>query len=173
MSADIAPGLERLNTLPPDEAQRAFLRCCGSSRWATAMTTRRPYASCVALLEAADAAWAALDRDDHLEAFAHHPRIGGADLGSKRFDATRTWSRGEQAGMDAAPDDVRAAITAGNDAYFERFGYVFLICAAGTPAETMLEQLTIRLENDPDTELGIAAEEQHRIARLRLEKLVG
>ena len=36
----------------------------------------------------------------------------------------------------------------------------------------MLAILTARLENDPDLELAIAAQEQRAITRLRLEKLL-
>jgi 2-oxo-4-hydroxy-4-carboxy--5-ureidoimidazoline (OHCU) decarboxylase len=37
----------------------------------------------------------------------------------------------------------------------------------------MLSLLNVRLRNDPQSELTIAAEEQMKITRLRLAKLVG
>jgi 2-oxo-4-hydroxy-4-carboxy--5-ureidoimidazoline (OHCU) decarboxylase len=37
----------------------------------------------------------------------------------------------------------------------------------------MLAMLRERLTNDPDTELRVAAGEQRRITRLRLERLLG
>ncbi|PYO61317.1 MAG: hypothetical protein DMD70_07140, partial [Gemmatimonadetes bacterium] len=57
-------------------------------------------------------------------------------------------------------------------AYEERFGHVFLISATGRTADEMLVALRGRLTNDPATELRVAAEEQAKITRLRLGKLV-
>jgi OHCU decarboxylase len=64
------------------------------------------------------------------------------------------------------------ALAAQNRAYAEKFGYVFLICATGKSSEEILNTLRQRLPNDPDTELRVAAEEQRKITRLRLEKLL-
>jgi len=49
---------------------------------------------------------------------------------------------------------------------------VFLISAKGKTADEMLGALRGRLSNDPATELRVAAEEQAKITRLRLDKLV-
>ena len=59
-----------------------------------------------------------------------------------------------------------------NRRYPERFGYVFLVCATGKSADEMLALGRQRLDNDPETELAITAEEQRKITRLRLEKLL-
>ena len=64
------------------------------------------------------------------------------------------------------------ALAAQNRTYQEKFGYVFLICATGKSSEEILSALRQRLPNDPDTELRIAADEQRKIIRLRLEKLL-
>ena len=45
-------------------------------------------------------------------------------------------------------------------------------CATGKTAEEMLTNLNLRLQNDRETELRAAAEEQRKITRLRLEKLL-
>ena len=65
-----------------------------------------------------------------------------------------------------------AALAEANRAYQERFGYIFIVCATGRTSEEMLALLRQRLQNDPGAELRIAAEEQRRITRLRLEKLL-
>ena len=49
---------------------------------------------------------------------------------------------------------------------------MFLICATGRGADEMLTQLEQRMTNDPATELRVAAAEQAKITRLRLEKLL-
>jgi 2-oxo-4-hydroxy-4-carboxy-5-ureidoimidazoline decarboxylase len=152
-----------LNDLPADEARAALFRCCGSRRWVAEMLARRPWPSAAALHGDAGAVWAALGRDDILEAFAQHPRIGGSG-----GDA---WSRQEQAGAAGADPTTSQALRDANDRYFDRFGYIFIVCATGKGAVEMLALIERRLNNDPTVELSIAAAEQARITRLRLEKL--
>jgi 2-oxo-4-hydroxy-4-carboxy-5-ureidoimidazoline decarboxylase len=164
---------EVLNRLPPQEARAALLRCCGSHRWADEMLRRRPYPSADALYSDADQVWGALDRDDFLEAFAHHPVIGGGGAGAANgsLASTRAWSSEEQAGVAGADAETVAALRAANRAYAERFGFIFIVCATGKSAREMLALLQARIDNDPETELGVAAAEQAKITRLRLQKV--
>ncbi len=136
------------------------------------MVARRPFADSVELLDAAAEVWAALGPDDWLEAFGHHPRIAGNDSQQDQFRSTRDWSSSEQCGVDSAIASVRQRLRTANDHYYERFGYTFLICATGKNAAEMLAQAESRLLNEPDTEIGVAGEEQRRITRLRLGKLL-
>jgi 2-oxo-4-hydroxy-4-carboxy-5-ureidoimidazoline decarboxylase len=160
-----------LNALPPADARAALLRCCGSRRWADALLARRPFASTADLLAAADEVWAGLDRADWLEAFAAHPRIGDLDGLRKKFAATADWSAGEQAGVAGAGEAVLRELAEGNRRYEERFGHIFIVCATGKTAAEMLRLLRERLPNAPAAELAVAAAEQAKITRLRLEKL--
>jgi 2-oxo-4-hydroxy-4-carboxy-5-ureidoimidazoline decarboxylase len=162
--------VQSLNSMPPDAARTALLRCCGSRRWADAMLARRPFASGDEVLQAADAIWAGLDRRDWLEAFAAHPRIGDLESLRKKFATTADLASGEQAGVAGAGDDVIRALADGNREYEAKFGHIFIVCATGKTAAEMLAILRKRLPNDPDTELSIAAAEQAKITRLRLEK---
>jgi allantoicase len=163
---------EVLNALPIEEARAALLRCCGATRWAGWLLTQRPFASSEALYKAAAGVWTQMEKADMLEAFGRHPEIG-ADIAQlrARFASTATWSSAEQAGVAGADEATLEALRDGNVRYRERFGYVFLVCATGKTAAEMLALLRARLSNDPDTELKIAAAEQARITRLRLEKL--
>lgn len=63
-------------------------------------------------------------------------------------------------------------LEAANQEYFAKFGYIFIVCASGKSAEEMLAILRSRLANAPEREIRIAAEEQDKIMRLRLEKLL-
>lgn len=153
-----------INRLPDVELRSQLHRCCGSLRWVEAMAAERPYENDAALFAAAERVWWDLGRADWLEAFAQHPRIGTRS-GS-------AWSRQEQAGVHDASDEARRAIRDGNERYERRFGHVFLICATGRSADDMRRELERRLENDAETELRVAAGEQAKITRLRLEKLV-
>jgi 2-oxo-4-hydroxy-4-carboxy-5-ureidoimidazoline decarboxylase len=165
-------GLRRLNDLPAAEARDELLRCCGSSRWAEAMTAKRPCADAPALFEAAERVWWGLEPADWREAFAHHPRIGDREALRARFAATREWAAGEQAGVGSASEDVLTALAEGNAAYESRFGYIFIVCATGRTAPEMLALLRERLPHEAQDELRIAAGEQAKITRLRLEKLL-
>ena len=66
-----------------------------------------------------------------------------------------------------------SALAQANVAYEERFGHVFLFCATGKTAAEMLASAKERLQNAPDAELRVAAEELRKIMHLRLRKLVG
>jgi 2-oxo-4-hydroxy-4-carboxy-5-ureidoimidazoline decarboxylase len=155
-----------LNALPTDEARAALTRCCGSARWVSGMLARRPWVSAAALYADAEATWAGLGRDDVLEAFSHHPRIGA------RTEQTNDgWARQEQARVGDADSQTRRSLVEANEQYLRRFGYIFIVCATGKSAAEMLGLLEARLANDSTRELAIAAGEQARITRLRLEKL--
>ena len=154
-----------LNALSDQRARAALERCCGARHWADAMLAARPFGSDAELLATAERVWWGLGRADWLEAFAAHPRIGDRGRG------TTDWARREQAGADGAAEATLAALADGNRAYEARFGHVFLISATGKTAEEMLGALRDRLTNDPATELRVAAEEQAKITRLRLDTL--
>nr|WP_255216426.1 2-oxo-4-hydroxy-4-carboxy-5-ureidoimidazoline decarboxylase [Pseudenhygromyxa sp. WMMC2535] len=161
-----------MNTMDEAAAEAALVRCCGASRWVAAMLARRPFAGDEALYAAALAEWAKMARADVLEAFDHHPRIG-ADLSRLRekFADTAALSAGEQAGAAAASEAELEALRDANLAYEARFGHIFIVCASGKSAAQMLAILRARMPNDPQTELRVAAGEQAKITRLRLETL--
>jgi allantoicase len=170
--ADRTKSLERFNRLPRQRAQRALLDCCGSKNWAQQMAARRPFEGEQALFETADKIWTTLAREDWLEAFLHHPPIGETRAKAKQSAAASRWSAKEQSSVQKTAPEVLQSLAEQNRAYAEKFGYVFLICASGKLSEEILSNLRQRLPNDPETELRFAAEEQRKITRLRLEKLL-
>ncbi|HUJ63639.1 MAG TPA: allantoicase [Kofleriaceae bacterium] len=159
-----APGLDRLNALPPLDATTALLRCCGSSRWTAALVGARPFEDAPALLRIAERIWWSLDENDHVEAFAAHPRIGEASAAK--------WSAAEQAGAAAADPATALELAEANREYAARHGFIFIVCASGRSADAMLADLRARLKRSRTEELRTAAEEQAKITRLRLVKLI-
>jgi 2-oxo-4-hydroxy-4-carboxy-5-ureidoimidazoline decarboxylase len=157
--------LRRLNALPDQEARMELLSCCGSRRWAARVSAGRPYADNAARLDAADTAWDAATEADVREAFAAHPRIGEPERGGEQ-------ERGEQAASADADAATREGLREGNLEYERRFGHIYLVFASGRSASELLEDLRSRLGNDPRAELVIAAEEQRRITRARLQRLL-
>jgi OHCU decarboxylase len=156
-------GLGRLNQLSLAQACAELRRCCAAERWAKRVGNGRPYDTIQELQQAADEAWRELDEEDWREAIEHHPRIG---------ERTRGWSREEQSGAATASDETRDRLAAGQRAYEEKFGYIFLICATGKSGDEMATELENRLGNSPEMELAVAAEELRKITILRLEKLL-
>jgi len=136
------------------------------------MLARRPFKSRSAIGAAADEVWWSLEANDWLEAFATHPRIGARSGISGRGGRAGMWAAGEQRSVERADRDVRNALEAVNYEYEERFGHIYIVCATGKTAEEMLGLARERLRNDPDDELKVAAEEQRKITRLRLDKLL-
>ena len=132
------------------------------------MMARRPFGSHDSLVTAARDEWFALAESDWLEAFSRHPRIGDRASLEARFPNTHDLSSKEQSGIGIAGADVLQALAKANTDYFDRFGFIFIVCATGKSAGEMLALLLSRLQNDRDSELKIAAEEQAKITELRL-----
>lgn len=164
--------LEWLNTLPRPAALQAFLSCCGSTEFAKAMAKRRPYIALDEVLQAADDIWSELDTDDWLEAFSAHPKIGEREAKGKPTKKSEDWSEQEQSGTASAEQATLDKLHELNVAYEENFGFIFIVCASEKSAEEMLDLLEARIDNDRDTEIEIAAQEQHKITQLRLKKLL-
>jgi 2-oxo-4-hydroxy-4-carboxy-5-ureidoimidazoline decarboxylase len=157
--------LDALNRLDAASAARELQHCCGSVRWVQLMVAARPFASLAAAAAAADRLWGSLARDDWLQAFAAHARIG---------QPTRSdWEAAEQrTAAGGATDAARTALERLNGEYEARFGHMFIVCASGKTAGEILRLLESRLRNNPDDELRVASEEQKQITRLRLARLL-
>jgi allantoicase len=164
-AAERDEGIRALNALTPLEATAALLRCCGSSVWAAVMTGARPFEDLPALLRIAERTWFSLDEAAHLEAFGAHPKIGSTSGGA--------WSAREQASALSAADVTRAQLAEANRAYEAKHGFIYIVCATGRPVETMLADCLARTSRSRTDELRTASEEQAKILRLRLAKLIG
>lgn len=164
--------MERLNSLPHEEAEAELLKCCGSTLWARRMAEERPFHDLQELLAKADAEWWALDAEDWLEAFSRHPKIGEKKSERSQSAGARAWSEQEQSGTRSADEETKHQLAAANREYESKFGHIYIVCATGKTADEMLSICRERLSNDPDAELRVAAEEQRRITHLRLRKLL-
>ena len=110
-------------------------------------------------MEKAERCWQQMGPQDWLEAFAAHPRIGEKKE-AKFFEQELT-------------DDQRVAAELArlNDEYYERHGFIFIVFASGKSPEEMLEILKSRIGNDTEHEMKIAANEQWKIMKLRMQRL--
>lgn len=164
--------LDELNQLSQQQAIETFSRCCAAGAWARQMADLRPFFDLAEVEKAADRAWATMTEADLLEAFAAHPQIGNLATLRERYADTKILAAGEQSSVAAASEQMLWALAQDNQAYLEKFGFIFIVCATGKSAEQMLALLRARLPNDRSTEMKNAAEEQRKITAIRLRKLL-
>ena len=158
--------------MPPHFLRDELVRCCGSKKWVNALIAQHPYASEDVLHEISDKAWSNCEKEDYLEAFSHHPKIGDLESIKKKFASTSHWSSGEQAGVEEADMELLKELAEMNDKYEKNFGYIFIVCATGKTASEMLALVKERIENEADEEIQIAVEEQRKIMHIRINKLL-
>jgi 2-oxo-4-hydroxy-4-carboxy-5-ureidoimidazoline decarboxylase len=109
-----------------------------------------------------------------MEAFQSHPRIGESTPQSppQRSSTIESaaWSAQEQRNVAEAEADIKKALADANREYERRFNRIFIVCATGKSAAEILNILQQRLNNDAETELHEAAEQQRQIMEIRLRK---
>jgi len=156
--------LDHFNSAPAEEAEALLRPCADIQRWVGQIVQERPYANVGEVVAAAEQAarpWTAEEID---AALAHHPRIGERAAGT---GTEAGMSRSEQSGVDQSAETAQR-LRAGNEAYEDKFGRVFLIRAAGRSADDILAELERRLGNSPEDELPEVARQLREIAVLRL-----
>jgi len=156
--------------LTESELREGLTACLAVPRWVADVAGHAPYASLEELLTVARAAATPLSPEEIVQALAHHPRIGERASGEGRSQA---FSRAEQA-TSATTDDAEAArLRAGNQAYEEKFGRVFLIRAAGRTRTEIVAELERRLTLSPEDEIAEVGAALRDIALLRIPQLFG
>lgn len=160
--------LDEFNAMDAEAAAEVVRPCADIDSWVDAVVAGRPYPDLGALLSYADTQARRWTGPEVEQALADHPRIGERHQGS---GASAAMSGREQGGV-ATDEDVQARLAAGNAAYEERFGRIYLVRAAGRSAEEILALLEDRLRNDPETELRVTSGQLREIALLRLEGLI-
>lgn len=161
--------LDEVNRAPDDRAAHRLRACNAAPRWIARVLAGRPYADVDAALDVAEQAARTLPWDEVRTALDAHPRIGDRATGE---GTEARWSRREQAAVDVSDAATQEALRAGNAAYEQRFGHVFLIRAADRGADEVLAELRRRLGNDDARERAEVTEQLAQITRLRLERLL-
>lgn len=157
--------IEHFNNLTLEHRRALLLDCCHCTHWAERLLAQGATESVAELQQRAADAWQDLRESDYLEAFAAHPRIGDLRRLKEKF------ADAEQGQVAAADETTLGELQRLNDAYFDKFGFIFIICANGKSAREMLAAIRTRIGNSRTEELRIAAAEQAEITRLRLDKL--
>lgn len=158
-----------LNTAPPAALQKLFKQVCHSDRWAAEMSASAPFQSLTDLLKKGAGAWAKCNEKDWRQALDGHPRIGEKASGE---GLSAQWSRGEQSKAQTVDSEIADKLRQAQAHYYQKFGFIFLICASGRSSQEILAAVEKRLHNSAAEEMQIVAEEQAKIIHLRLEKLL-
>lgn len=169
LADSMTASLRELNALGPAAAATALAACCGAEVWVRAMASRLPFTTTSDVALASERAFDQLSPADWHQAFSAHPRIGDLASLQKKYAATKSLASHEQSSTHSADQETLQALALGNAAYESKFGHVFLVCASGRSASSMLAELEGRLTNSPETEFRIACEEQRKITYLRLQ----
>lgn len=159
------------NQLEPSKKKALLTQCCGSSAWVEKMMNMPSVENLSNFFTCAEDVWYACKEEDWKEAFLHHPKIGDIDALRKKFSSDQ-FAGTEQGSVSQASEATLQHLAEGNTVYEAKFGYIFIVCATGKSAGEMLDLLTRRLQNLPHEEIKIAMEEQNKITKLRLQKVL-
>jgi 2-oxo-4-hydroxy-4-carboxy-5-ureidoimidazoline decarboxylase len=160
--------LPAINVLDQDAFVAALGALFEGSPWIAAETwSARPFASRDALHQALCTTMYAAPPERKIALIRAHPDLAGkaAIAGALTAESAREQS---SAGLSRLTSDQFATFTRLNQAYRERFGFPFVICAREHSATVILERFATRLQHPRDQEIVTALGEIAKIAWLRL-----
>ena len=154
-------------------AREDFVRVVGPvfehSPWiAQAVADQRPFGSVQALWEAMCTVVRQSPEERQIALIRAHPDLVGRAVLTAE-------SQGEQTAaglMDLTPEEA-ARFKEYNAEYKARLGFPFVICARLNKKDAILAAFPQRLRHTPAQERATALEEIYKIARLRLDDLIG
>jgi 2-oxo-4-hydroxy-4-carboxy-5-ureidoimidazoline decarboxylase len=173
MTAVASPTLAALSAAPKAEFVRALGGIFEHTPWiAERAYEKRPFASIDALHRAMLATLAAAPREAKLALICAHPELAGKEAAAGTMTAD---SMDEQAsaGLDRCSAEELMRLRSGNAAYRERFGFPFVMAVKGRSRQEILAALSERIGNTRDAEFARCLDEIGKIARLRLDALLG
>ena len=160
--------LAEVNDLSRDEFVAALGPLFEGSPWIAAATwPAHPFASINQLHQALCATMNAASIERQVALIQAHPDLAGkaAIAGELTAESAREQS---SAGLSRLAPAEFATFTRLNQAYREKFGFPFVICAREHSTTNILEHFATRLEHPRVQEIATALGEIAKIARLRL-----
>ena len=133
---------------------------------------QRPFASVDALHAALLVVLAEADPAEQLALICAHPELAGKEAAAGTLTQAST---GEQrgAGLDQCSAAELARLRSLNARYRERFGFPFVIAVKGLSRYQIMDAVEARLTHDRATEFETCLAQIGRIARFRLDALLG
>lgn len=127
--------------------------------------------SAVGLQNAMARVFRSATEQERLGVLVAHPDLAGKLAAAKRLTAEST-SEQASAGLDALTDEERAAFTAWNTTYVEKFGFPFIIAVRDHDKTSIKAAFAARLDSDRDSEFAQACYQVERIALHRLKDML-
>lgn len=161
--------ISEFNQIPLVQAQTILKQCVNIPSWMILLSEHRPYESKHSLIQLAQQQTSSWTWQEVKTSLNSHPRIGEKQAQQKLSAKEQSLSDREQVGVSQDQTTLDALHEA-NLSYEAKFGFIFLIKAAGLTSEDILEKMQQRLQNDIETEKDIVKQQLAEIAILRLDQ---
>ena len=161
--------LVEFNQASTDDAIRFLKHCVQIPSWSNLIAAKRPYNSVEDVLSTAKQQSTTWTWEEIKTALDNHPRIGEKKAQAALSETEKNFSNREQSAI-TTDEETQQALLKGNIAYEKKYGYIFLIKAAGLNSQDVLQALEYRLANDPEIEQRIVHTQLAEIALLRLSQ---
>jgi 2-oxo-4-hydroxy-4-carboxy-5-ureidoimidazoline decarboxylase len=165
--------LEQLNTMSADAFTAALSGIFEHSPWvAAAAADKRPFASVEALAGTMSDLVEAAGEASQLALINAHPELAGkaAVRGELTEESTREQSG---AGLAQCTQEEFDELQHLNRAYREKFGFPFILAVRGHDRHGIIANFEARVNNSRADELRASLDQIYRIARFRLDELIG
>jgi 2-oxo-4-hydroxy-4-carboxy-5-ureidoimidazoline decarboxylase len=142
------------------------------SPWiAEATWDKRPFNGLDSLHQALCETVRSSSEEKQLELIRAHPDLVGRAALAGTLTPSSTAEQ-SSAGLNKLSEEEIALFQKYNQAYRDKFGFPFVICARLNKKEAILGTFPARLENSREQEIKTALEEIYKIAYFRLEAIV-
>ncbi|WP_395067631.1 2-oxo-4-hydroxy-4-carboxy-5-ureidoimidazoline decarboxylase [Paraburkholderia silvatlantica] len=165
--------LEQLNQASVDAFVAALSGIFEHSPWvAAAAAQQRPFASIDALHRTMSQAVETSGEAQQLALINAHPELAGkaAVRGELTAESTREQSG---AGLNHCTQEEFDKLVALNRAYREKFGFPFILAVRGYDRHGIIANFEARVNNSRAEEMRASLDQIYRIARFRLDELIG
>ena len=159
--------MTQFNAMEASELVDQLTGLFASRDLATAVAAARPIATIDALCGAASVLLHEQDDETVLESVNAHPPIGGTVESGSRAAAEQATAAEDQGENGEMPSIRNLQPT-----YREKFGWNFLVRAAGKDSRQILDNLVVRLAHEPEEEWPFALRHLDAINHLRLRGFV-
>jgi 2-oxo-4-hydroxy-4-carboxy-5-ureidoimidazoline decarboxylase len=165
--------LEQLNRVSKDAFVAALSGIFEHSPWvAEAVADMRPFAGIDELHRTMSRIVEMAAEEQQLALVNAHPELAGkaAVRGELTAESTREQSG---AGLDQCTQDEFDRLLQLNAAYREKFGFPFILAVRGYDRHGIIANFEARVKNSRADELRASLDQIYRIARFRLDDLLG
>jgi 2-oxo-4-hydroxy-4-carboxy-5-ureidoimidazoline decarboxylase len=128
----------------------------------------RPFRSLDDLHTRLTAEVACASTNEKLALLRAHP-----DLGTRAKVSQSSAKEQAGVGLDQLTPVEFARLHQSNEAYKTKFGFPFLYAVKGSDKQRIMQAVDARLQSTPDEEFQEALRQVYRIARFRLEEIIG